>query len=130
MKDFKGWNDKKIKIDAYTDYRNPKEREVWWCSIGVNVGTEIYGKGEDFARPVLVVNSKLGNSFIGIPLTSKIKSSEYSCIVKIKENKLSTALVSQIRNFDKRRLRKKIGCVSKEEYGEVIKCCLNIYKIS
>ena len=126
MKDFYAWNEKKIKIDGHVNYRHPKEREIWWCSIGLNVGTEIYGKGEDFARPVLIINSKLGNCFIGVPLTSKIKSREYSCVVIVKDNVLSTVLVSQIRNFDKRRLRKKIGRISKEEYMIVQRCLLNI----
>ena len=61
MKDFYAWNEKKICLDQSKKYRHPREQEIWWCSIGLNVGTEIYGKGEDFARPVLIINSKLGN---------------------------------------------------------------------
>lgn len=32
-----------------------KEGEVYWMSIGVNVGSEQDGKGRKFARPVLIV---------------------------------------------------------------------------
>jgi len=130
MKDFNNWNEKKIKIDSNETYKHPREREIWWCSIGVNVGTEIFGKGDDFARPVLIINASVGEGFIGVPLTSKIKNGEYFCIIKVKENKLSTALVHQVRNFDKRRLRKRIGCISRDEYKNVIQCFLKICKIS
>lgn len=74
----------------------------------MNVGTEIYGKEEDFARPVLVINAEVGDIFVGIPLTSKIKSGKYCYVVRVKGDKLSTALIYQIRSFDKRRLRKKL----------------------
>lgn len=107
MKDFYNWNEKKIKIDKNKKYKHPKAGEVWWCSVGVNIGTEIYGKGIDYSRPVIVINADMGESFLGIPLTSKIKNGKYSCIVRIAEGRLSTAQVSQIRSFDKRRLLKR-----------------------
>ena len=31
------------------------EREIWWCSLGMNVGVEIDGKNFRFERPVLIV---------------------------------------------------------------------------
>ena len=33
---------------------NFKEWEIWWCSIGENVGVEINGKGSHFMRPVII----------------------------------------------------------------------------
>lgn len=129
MKDFHTWNKKKIKIDAYKWHKHPKEREIWWCSIGMNVGTEIYGKGDAYVRPVIVLNSELGESFIGIPLTSKIKNGKYCCIVRVTDNKISTALISQIRNFDKRRLIKKISDLSEDDYCKVMQCISRMYKI-
>ena len=85
---------------------------------------------KDFARPVLIINANLGQSFIGIPLTSKIKTGEYSCVIRVKEDKLSTTLISQIRNLDKRRLRKRISRISVGDYKNVIQCLLKLYKIS
>ncbi|MCB9811044.1 MAG: hypothetical protein H6779_04545 [Candidatus Nomurabacteria bacterium] len=55
MKDFKKWNIIKTKLDAKTSHRTFKERDIWWCSLGVNVGHEENGKGGVFNRPVLVV---------------------------------------------------------------------------
>ena len=42
-KDFDGWNKLKKEIDI----RNPiyvSERDVWFCSVGINVGSEQSGK--------------------------------------------------------------------------------------
>lgn len=50
-----------------------KEREVWWCSIGMNIGVEIYGKGKKFTRPVLIFRKFNKDSFLGIPFTSQPK---------------------------------------------------------
>jgi mRNA interferase MazF len=128
MKDFYAWNEKKIKIDRYRNYRHPKVREIWWCSIGINIGTEIFGKGEYYTRPILIINSEIEESFIGIPLTSKIKNGKYSCIIKTTD-KLGTALVYQIRNFDKRRLVKKIGKVSEDDFKKILGCLIQLCKI-
>lgn len=129
MKDYYHWNEKKIKIDSCKSYGHPKVRDIWWCSVGLNIGTEIYGKGEDFARPVLVIHAEAGDSFIGIPLTSKIRNGKYCRVVHVNEGKLSTALIYQMRNFDKRRLKRKIGRISEEEYKGVVSCILNLYKV-
>lgn len=129
MKDFHKWNETKIKIDSRNNFKHPKAREVWWCSVGLNVGSEIFGKGEIYARPVIIINSELGQSFIGIPLTSKVKTGKYCCVVQVTKDKISTALVSQIRNLDKRRLIKKIGILSGEDYQNVIQILKNIHKI-
>ncbi len=53
-----------------------KEGEIWWCSIGMNVGTEIFGKGRRFTRPVLVFKKFGSYSFLGIPITSQEKEGE------------------------------------------------------
>lgn len=128
-KDFNTWNRKKIKIDSNTGYKNPKEKEIWWCRVGLNIGTEVYGKGDDFIRPVLVINAEGSQSFIGLPLSSMIKSKKYACIIKTGDNKLHTVLVYQIRNFDKRRLVEIKYTLSGEEYTKVRKYFNRLYKI-
>lgn len=129
MKDFNTWNKRKIKIDSLDKFQHPKAGEIWWCSIGVNVGTEIYGKGHDYTRPVLVINSEGSENFIGIPISSKIKNKKYSCIIKTDDQKLHTVLVYQIRSFDKRRLVNIKYILSKEEYFKIKKYFDKLYKI-
>ena len=54
QKDFDKWNEKKKQIDAKGCGPFFHEREIWWSSLGFNVGFEQDGKGEKFGRPVLV----------------------------------------------------------------------------
>lgn len=85
-KDFDKWNDykkslenktsdlkkinytKTLPITIYISY-NYREGEVWYASVGINLGTEICGKNENFSRPVLILK-KFGKNFICLPLTS------------------------------------------------------------
>ena len=50
------WNKVKKKI-ALSTHKLPyfKESDIWLISIGYNVGSEEYGKGRDYARPVLII---------------------------------------------------------------------------
>lgn len=129
MKDFDDWNNKKIKIDSYSKFKHPKEKEIWWCRIGLNVGSEVFGKGKEYTRPVLIVNAEGSESFIGIPLTSNIKNKKYACILETKDKILHTALVYQVRSFDKRRLKKKIYDLDDIEYSKVQKYFQSLWKI-
>lgn len=121
-KDFDGWNVLKKKIDS----RNPiyvSERDVWFCSVGLNVGSEQCGKHELFERPVLVIKKVTSNTFIGVPLTSNKKKGTW--YVEI-ESTSSSAIISQIKLFDTRRLARKINVISIEEF-EIVKNKLKNY---
>ncbi len=121
-KDFDSWNELKKKIDV----RNPiyvSERDIWFCSVGLNVGSEQSGKNELFERPVLVIKKVTINTFIGMPLTSNKKKGSW--YVEI-ESTNSSAIISQIKLFDTRRLARKIGFISVEEF-EIIKNKLKDY---
>ena len=77
------------------------------------------GKGKEYTRPVLIINSEGSENCICVPLSSKIKNTKYSCIIKTEDNKLHTALMFQIRSIDKRRLKEKVYDLNEEEYGKV-----------
>ncbi len=57
QKDFDKWNEKKKKLDVRVIEETLffKEAEVWWIHIGLNIGFETNGKGEEFTRPVLIL---------------------------------------------------------------------------
>jgi mRNA interferase MazF len=129
MGNFYEWNSKKIAINNNQIFNHPKEREIWWCSVGLNIGSEVYGKGSAYARPVLVINAEGSESFIGIPVTSKIKNKKYSCIIKTDDNTLHTALVYQIRSFDKRRLTKRKYILATPEYSKIQSYIKKLYKL-
>ena len=120
-KDFDRWNEKKKKMDQRV-MGNPlfvSAREVWWCSVGVNVGSEIDGKNENFERPILVVRIFSQDGFLGIPLTSKDKGHRYAVPV-CHEKGMSFANTSQLRLFSKKRMLRKIGMVEMGDFKKVL----------
>lgn len=90
--------------------------EIYFLSIGMNVGYETYGKGEKFLRPVLVLRKLSRYAFIGIPLTSKVKEGNYFYIFSYKKGQMSTAMFHQMRVFDIRRSLYKSGNISKTDF--------------
>ena len=53
------------------------EGDIWWCSVGINIGSEIFGKGKNFSRPVIVFKKIGKDSFLGIPLTKQLKDGSW-----------------------------------------------------
>ncbi len=109
MLEYDRWNKKKQNINnSNLNKIYFREREIWWCSIGLNVGFEENGKGELFNRPVLVLKKYGTQIFIGIPISNTKKSGSFYFHIKIKDNK-SNCLLTHLRLFDARRLTQKIG---------------------
>ena len=71
---FDNWNLLKKKLNSKNKFPSILEGEVWWCSLGKNVGVEINGKNANFTRPILIVKKLSSVGFIGVPLTSQIKN--------------------------------------------------------
>ena len=116
IKDFDSWNELKKRIDSGDEPPLFNEREVWWCSIGMNVGREIYGKGKVYTRPVLVLR-KLGRfTFLGVPLTSKRKDLAYHAPISF-NGKDGCAIVGQSRTIDSRRLVERMGTMGKKQFN-------------
>ena len=62
-KDFEGWNEKKKKLHSKQSNLFYHEREIWWCSLGVNIGFEQDGTGKNFDRPIIVIRGFNKNIF-------------------------------------------------------------------
>jgi mRNA interferase MazF len=84
------------------------EGDMWWASIGENVGSEINGKSNKFSRPV-VIHKKLARGFyFVIPTTTQKR--EGSWYVHFRHKELDEyACLHQARAIDYRRLFAKIG---------------------
>ncbi|MCX6780980.1 MAG: hypothetical protein NT003_02595 [Candidatus Magasanikbacteria bacterium] len=54
-KKFDEWNNLKQRLHGRVWRHYIREGEIWFCSLGVNIGWEQDGKNETFERPVLVV---------------------------------------------------------------------------
>lgn len=106
---FDNWNNVKKDINNKRANINIKEGCVYWINVGFNVGCEVNGKGENFARPVLVLKKIYINNthhyFIGIPLTTKKRTGFlYHRLTNKKDNIKVTAMLGQIRIFDIQRV--------------------------
>lgn len=116
-KDFFVWHNKKKSIHE-TDIEPPyfKEREVWWVSLGVNVGVEIDGKHELFSRPVIVIRKFNKHMALVIPITNKGKSNKYYFDVSAEDERKYTACLSQIRTISSKRFFRKINTTRELDY--------------
>lgn len=121
-KEFDRWNERKKRLHVMERSKALfyYEREVWWCSIGMNVGVEAYGKHQHFERPVLVVKKFNKEMFWGVPLTSKPGIGQFSCEVTYGRGP-SWAMLSQLKNFSSKRLLRKIGMVQSVCFSEILK---------
>lgn len=113
MKNFDRWGKIKQNIEKVKDSKFFKEREVWWCFLGLNIGHEEDGKGKSFIRPVLVIKKHNKYCFLGVSLSSKIKKNNYYFYFRAKNKKYS-AILSQIRLISSKRLITKIDKVDSE----------------
>ena len=118
-KDFDGWIELK-KFLSFKSFPTFQEREIWWCSIGINVGFEIDGKNDQYLRPVLIFRKFNKNIFLGVPLTSKKKNTLYNIPLVVK-NKTSYAIINQIRVLDANRLIKKMAKLTPQEFNFIEK---------
>jgi mRNA interferase MazF len=95
-----------------------KERDVWWISLGHNVGDEEDGKNMNFSRPILIVKGFSKNLIWGVPLSTTKRRGTYYYPVRVNDG-ISTALLSQLRAIDTRRFISKYGMVSQKDFEEV-----------
>jgi mRNA interferase MazF len=124
QKDFDRWHHFKEAIDKEEKAVDFHERELWWCSIGVNVGREQQSQTGDFSRPVLIVRRFTSEIFWGIPLTTKIKDEKFRYRISIggQEN---DALLFHMRSYDRRRLVRKIGMLSEEDFQAIVELLIS-----
>ena len=76
-KNFDDWNLVKKNLDKNDSSPTFQKREIWWCSIGLNIGHEENGKNKDYSRPVLIIRKFNNHIFWGIPLTTQIKEKNW-----------------------------------------------------
>ncbi len=118
MKDFNNWTLEKIKINEKCVTLNIKEATVWWCSYGVNIGREQDGSDKNFERPIMILKKYSKDTFLCLPFTTKSKLDKISYeinLVKIK----GYLLLDQARVIDKKRLKRFIEIINKEEFNKI-----------
>ena len=120
---FTKWNEKKIDTHLVNTPLGIKERDIVFIKMGKNIGYEQDGKGEEFLRPVVIYKIFNKNLFLGIPLTTQQKEIKYyfefEYQTKGKKRVLNSAILSQIRVFDTKRVKYKSGVISKQDFEKL-----------
>lgn len=96
-----------------------KERDIWWVSVGVNVGFEEDGKDSNYVRPVLIVKKFNREIFLGVPMSTKLKDNKYYVPVTVKKN-LVSVMISQIRVFSSKRIWNKLAELDEGDFSKVL----------
>lgn len=111
------------KLKAWLHNENPRvffhESEIWFCHIGENVGFEQDGRGENFLRPVIIVRKFNNQVFWALPLTKTVKAGQYYFPFSFQPGETSTAILSQIRLLDAKRLKYKAGSMQPVDFTEL-----------
>jgi uncharacterized protein YifN (PemK superfamily) len=127
-KDFNKWNNLKKIFEKEKREIFVHPREIWWCSLGVNLGAEIDGKNDGFERPVLIMSVYNKETMLVLPLTSKEKNDKfhYKIFVKIKnidtgkyEEKSVWVKLTQSRVISNKRLLRKVDVISIENFDKI-----------
>lgn len=98
--------------------RRPRRGDVYWVALDPSLGTEIRK-----TRPAVVVSNDSANAFgtrvVVLPVTSNV-SSLYpgEALVRV-AGKPGRVLGDQVRSVDKRRLRGRVGSLSREDLRAV-----------
>lgn len=124
-KDFDSWNKRKKEING-EEPNFYHEREIRWCSLGVNIGFEQDGTSKKYRRPVLIIKGFSRHVCLIVPLTTSQKKNPYHVGAGIIEGQEAFAIVSQIRLIDTKRLHDRLAILDKEKFDEIRKAIRNL----
>lgn len=120
MDKFDKWNEAKKRTESSIRRVGIKPRELFWVKIGQNIGSEEYGKGADFTRPVIIIRKLTHDLFLGVPTTTSTKNNDYFHSFefnnKSKGKVTTTAMILQVKVFSTKRLMNRVGMVDKENF--------------
>lgn len=124
-KDFDNWNTLKKSVNANDRQVFGYPREVWWCSLGINIGAEADGKNENFERPVIIMRVYNKETMLVLPTTGREKKDKFH--VPIEVNSINTKTgehykktvyvkLTQARVISNKRLLRKVDVIGEEEF--------------
>ncbi len=124
VKEFDDWNKikKEIENNDYIPYFDAGE--IWWCALGVNIGVEIDGKGEEFLRPVIILEKYNQFGCLTLSLSSARKADRDNIFIGLVQNKSATTNLSQLRSISSKRLIEKIRNIDKEQFLTIQKTAM------
>lgn len=127
MKKFLEWFGLKERLHG-TDHKPPfvSEREIWWVSLGENVGSEMNGKSDRFSRPALILKKLAHGFYLIAPTTTQPHEGSWYAHIRFEEQDEYVCL-HQIRTIDYRRLHSKLGQIDTNEFKKTKESFKKLY---
>ena len=126
QKDFDSWN----KVKKQTNVERPRlytVREIWWCRLGVNIGTEQDGGDRMFIRPVVILRAFGPDPVMVAALPPSELLHPLRIQVGVIQGEKASALLSQLRVVDTRRLIEKVGFLDKGTFTQLRKAVRKLF---
>ncbi len=111
FKNFDSWFGVKKRIEEEKRNVYIRAGEIRWVSVGVNIGSELDGKGDSFTRPGLVIHVIGSRLALVIPMSTKVK--DVAGYVPFTWKGRTTALcIHQLRVVSQKRILSRKGRIS------------------
>ena len=132
IKRFDEWNDVKKHVDTKpvpvhdTDDSEVTFRpgDIRWVVLGVNVGSEIDGKGDSFNRPCIIVDCFANHLALVFPMTTKVKPVPGYVPIALDDGTVGAVCVLQAKTISSKRILKRISTISPDK----LTALKNVYK--
>ncbi len=119
IKSFDKWNGVKKQLDNENSGVFCRAGEIRWVSIGVNIGSEMDGKGESFNRPCLIVDIFSDKLALVFPMTTSVKKSAGYVPIKLKDGQMVSVCIHQARVISPKRILQRIQVLSPSKLQEM-----------
>ena len=118
FKDFDGWNLVKKRLNEEDRKVYIRAGEIRWVAFGVNISSEIDGKGISFTRPALVVHVIGSHLALVIPMSTKMKN--VAGYIPFEWKGIISALcVHQIKIVSQKRILSRKGKISNQRLENI-----------
>jgi len=91
------------------------EREIWWASLGENIGSEVSGRNFRYERPVIVLKKFSRDMMLAVPCTTRQKSGSWYHAFMF-DGIERRAIIAQMRTISGKRLIRQMGRVTLEDF--------------
>lgn len=120
QKNFRKWAEVAEKVEAGARPEFVKPGAIYWCHLGLGIGSELVGKGEYYTRPVLVLAKIDERLALVLPFTTKVKHGGHYVEVVV-DGRLESAILYQSKIIDVKRLGNFIDEISSIALADVRK---------
>jgi mRNA interferase MazF len=111
IKDYDSWIKVKQRLEAEKRKVHIRAGEIRWVAFGVNIGSEIDGKGASFTRPGLILHVVGSHLALVVPMSTKVHDIAGYIPFDWKDQRYALC-VHQIRVISQKRILARKGRVS------------------